>query len=206
MKIQLEQAGKRFRKHWIFRNIDQLFVSGSSYALLGANGSGKSTLLRIIAGIQTPSEGKVTCTDGNGAIVPSGEWYRHISFCAPGMEIVEELTLTEFLEFHFSFKKPMPGLDIPGIIGLTGLYHARHNQIGDFSSGMKQRVKLVQAICADTPILLLDEPCTNLDHEGVAQYSRWMETYCAGRLVVVASNDPREYGFCLHQIDVTDFW
>ena len=205
MKIQLEQAAKRFQKYWIFRGLDFCFESGNTYAVLGSNGSGKSTLLRAIAGMQTLSSGKVTYSDATGKIIPNSDVYPQLSFCAPGMDIVEELTLTEFLEFHFSFKKIIAGLDIPGIIELTGLTHARNKQIGDFSSGMKQRVKLVQAICADTEVLLLDEPCTNLDRAGVEQYLEWMRLYGGDRLVIVASNDPAEYGYCTQVLDVTKY-
>jgi ABC-type multidrug transport system ATPase subunit len=70
---------------------------------------------------------------------------------------------------------------------------------------MKQRVKLAQAIFADSPVLLLDEPCTNLDQQGVAQYREWMEQYAANRMVIVASNDPREYFFCKEQIVLEDY-
>jgi ABC-type multidrug transport system ATPase subunit len=205
MQITLTHISKRFQRYWIFRDISYSFSPNNAYCLLGANGSGKSTLMRVIAGMQNPSKGKVQYTHGNGAAVGPTEIYKNISFCAPGMEIVEELTLQEYLSFHFSFKKPLPGLDIPAIIALTGLQQAADKPIGDYSSGMKQRVKLAQAIFADSPVLLLDEPCTNLDQQGVAQYREWMEQYAANRMVIVASNDPREYFFCKEQIVLEDY-
>ena len=205
MKITLEQAGKRFQKYWIFRDVSYTFEAGQTYALLGANGSGKSTLLRAIAGIQALSSGKVTFTGNSGEVIPNNEVYRSISFCAPGMELVEELTLTEFLNFHFSFKKIIPGYDTTRLIDLTGLANARDKPIGDYSSGMKQRVKLIQAMCSDTPILLLDEPCTNLDNAGVEQYFEWIELFAKNRLVIVASNDAREYQFCSEKLQMSDF-
>ena len=121
------------------------------------------------------------------------------------MEVVEELTLREFMEFHFSFKRPLPGLDIARIIELVGLKDSGHKTIGDYSSGMKQRVKLAQAIFSDTPVLLLDEPCTNLDQQGVAQYQGWIDQYGKGRLVIVASNDEREYYFCKDKVVIEDY-
>ena len=121
------------------------------------------------------------------------------------MELVEELTLREFFDFHFSFKRPLPSLTIDKIIDLIGLKDAVNKPIGDYSSGMKQRVKLAQAIFADTPILLLDEPCTNLDQQGVEQYREWIEQYGKNRLVIVASNDPREYFFCREQMLIEDY-
>src|SRR5688500_5858466 len=111
MKISLEQIGKRYQRHRIFKDISYTFSSPGAYALLGANGSGKSTLLRIIAGIQPPSIGKVKY-ELNGKDITVQQVFPHISFCAPGMEIVEELSLEEFLNFHFNFKKPVQGLTV----------------------------------------------------------------------------------------------
>ncbi|RYZ54216.1 MAG: ABC transporter ATP-binding protein [Sphingobacteriales bacterium] len=204
MKISLEHISKKFQKHWIFRDINYEFQEAGAYALLGSNGSGKSTLLRIIAAMQSPSRGKLSYIS-DGRQVETTVVFPYISFCAPGMEIVEELTMREFFQFHFSFKKPLPGLSIDSIITLTGLEGAADKLVGDFSSGMKQRVKLAQAIFSHTPVLLLDEPCTNLDQSGMEQYKSWMSTYAADRLVIIASNDEREYFLCREKLDVEQF-
>ena len=204
MKITLEHISKRFQRYWIFKDINYSFTSPEAYALLGPNGCGKSTLLRIIAGMQSPSLGTVVYSNDD-ALIPVNDIFNKISFSAPGMEIVEELTLREFFDFHFSFKRPLPGLTIDKIIALCDLKNAVTKTIGDYSSGMKQRVKLAQAIFADTPVLLLDEPCTNLDQQGVEQYRGWMEEYGKNRLVIVASNDPREYFFCKERIVIEDY-
>jgi len=204
MTITLENISKRFQRHWIFKGVSGYFTTGNAYALLGANGSGKSTLMRIIAGMQSASGGKVGYS-ASGVAVEAQAIYKFISFCAPGQEIVDELTLKEFLEFHFSFKKPLPGLSVSDMIALTGLQEAADKPIGDYSSGMKQRVKLAQAIFTDAPVLFLDEPCTNLDLHGVAQYTAWMEQFAGNRLVFVASNDVREYFFCREQLVLEDY-
>ncbi|MBS1586844.1 MAG: ABC transporter ATP-binding protein [Bacteroidetes bacterium] len=204
MTISLEHISKRFQRYWIFKDIDCAFSVPGTYALLGSNGSGKSTLLRIIAGMQAPSLGKVVYTIA-GEKADHNTIFPQISFCAPGMEIVEELTLREFLSFHFSFKKPLRGFSKEQIIETIGLAGAADRPIGDYSSGMKQRVKLAQAIFSDTPVLLLDEPCTNLDQQGVDQYRSWIEQYTKGRMVIVASNDIREYFFCKEQIALENY-
>ncbi|RYE19234.1 MAG: ABC transporter ATP-binding protein [Sphingobacteriales bacterium] len=204
MKISLNQIGKRYQRHRIFKDISYTFTAPGAYALLGANGSGKSTLLRIIAGIQPPSVGKVKY-ELSGKEVTIPKLFPHLSFCAPGMEIVEELSLKEFLDFHFTFKKTLNKLSVEHIIDIIGLREHVNSYIADFSSGMKQRVKLAQAIFADTEMLLLDEPCSNLDQNGVEQYNSWIDTYAKGRLTIIASNDEREYHFCKEQIKVEDY-
>ncbi len=205
MDIILEQVGKRFRKQRIFKDFSFTFSAPGAYALLGANGSGKSTLLRVLSGMQPPSTGKVIYRPHNSPDLKALDAFPYISFCAPSMEIVEEFTLREFLTFHFSFKPLLPSLTIEDAINISGLQSSADKPIFDYSSGMKQRVKLLQAILADTPILLLDEPCTNLDETGVLQYRNWIDKYTNNKLVVIASNDPREYYCCRERILVEDY-
>jgi ABC-type multidrug transport system ATPase subunit len=204
MKISLSHISKRFRQHWIFKDLSYTFAAPGTYALLGANGSGKSTLLRIIAGMQAPSLGIVQYAANNKKL-GADSVFPQISFSAPGMELVEELTLKEFLTFHFSFKQPLQGFDVEQIIEISGLKDVTHKPIADYSSGMKQRVKLIQAIFSNTPALLLDEPCSNLDQPGVDQYLNWMQNYTTGRLVIIASNDEREYSFCKERLWVEEY-
>ncbi len=204
MKISLDSVSKRYQRHWVFRSISGEIPAGGRIAILGQNGSGKSTLLRILAGMQPPSSGHILHYRHERRI-PQPELFRSLSFCAPGVELPEELNFTELLRFHFSFKKILPGYTIARIIEETGLQKRSTVPIGDFSSGMRQRVKLAQALFSDTPLLLLDEPCTNLDEAGVAQYLGWIERLAPGRTVIVASNDPREYGFCEQRLHISDY-
>lgn len=195
VKISLDGLGKRYRQQWVFRNLEQTLHSPQKIAILGHNGSGKSTFLRTVAGIQAPSEGRIFW-EISGKPLPKENVFRRLSFCAPGMELIEELTLDETLAFHFRFKPLLSGIALRDIPAMLGLQNARHKPLSDFSSGMKQRVKLALTLFADTPVALLDEPCTNLDDAGIAQYLGWVDDYCKEKLVVVASNDPREYPFC----------
>jgi len=204
MKISLEAVSKRYQRYWVFKDVSTTYEAGGRYAILGQNGSGKSTLLRIIAGIQPPSKGKVFYRSGD-TMLEQTNVFRHISFCAPGMELPDELTMEEFLNFHFTYKALLPGFSVKSIIEATGLSRAAYKPISEYSSGMKQRVKLAQAIFSDTPILLLDEPCTNLDEAGVLQYRDWIADYAKGRTVIVASNDVREFAFCEEQMRMSDY-
>lgn len=202
--ILLNQVSKRYRNQWIFRSVDYTFEAGKKYAILGANGSGKSTLLRIVAGMQHANKGTITYLQQEKNIAAEAI-YNHVSYAAPGMELVEEMTLTEFLKFHFTFKQPLENKAISAIIEEMGLHHVRDKFINEFSSGMKQRVKLAQAFFSNTPILLLDEPCSNLDLQGVALYQTWLQKYAAGRTVIIASNDEREYENVAASFSVEDY-
>jgi ABC-type multidrug transport system ATPase subunit len=204
MIITLESIGRRFNREWIFKQVTYEFASGGRYAILGANGSGKSTLLQIIAGSLTPSEGSVLYAD-HGNTIEVENIYQHISLAAPYLELIEDFTLQETAAFHFKFKNYLPGTDTDTLIDLLGFERARHKPLRNFSSGMKQRVKLALAICSDTPILLLDEPTANLDKQGVSWYLDLVDRFAASRLVVVCSNQEHEYQFCDDFLQVMDY-
>jgi ABC-type multidrug transport system ATPase subunit len=206
MTISLSDAGKRFNRDWIFRHLSCEFQKGQSYAITGPNGSGKSTLLQVISGAMDLSEGNLQYElQGKKYKAPSDEIYKHVSVTAPYLEVVEEMTLTEFLEFHQKFKPFFSSLSVKEIINTIGLDKAANKQIRYYSSGMKQRVKLAQCILSDTSLVLLDEPCTNLDTDGIALYHRLVDEYCKERLVIVSSNDEVEYKFCTETISITDY-
>ncbi len=199
MKICLNQIAKRYQQNWIFKDLSLDIPSGTSLAILGNNGSGKSSLLRIIAAMQTATKGSITYTL-NQQNIDSNSLYKQLSYAAVGMQLIEEFTLSELLSFHFSFKKSIHQLTVAEIISILDMKNVQSKLVGDFSSGMKQRVKLAQAIFTDAPLLLLDEPCSNLDKHGIAQYQEWMATYQNNRTIIVASNDSNEYSFCKEQI------
>jgi ABC-type multidrug transport system ATPase subunit len=204
MRISLSESGKRFNRDWIFRKFSYEFEPGRSYAIVGPNGSGKSTLLQVAGGAIAASTGEIRYTIDSRAIEPD-EVYQYISIAAPYLELIEEMTVLEFLDFHQKFKPLLRSISISQIIDLVGLEKATNKQIRYYSSGMKQRVKLAQAIFSDTPCLLLDEPCTNLDAEGIALYKSLIKNYCGDRLVLVSSNDEQEYFFCEERISILDY-
>jgi ABC-type multidrug transport system ATPase subunit len=197
-------AGRRYNHDWIFRKADLTFHSGNAYALTGPNGSGKSTMLGVIGGLLQASEGKVLHHIGEKTVAHEN-LYRHIALAAPYLDVIEEFTVTEFLEFHRKFK-PLRAQHTPAsIIERVGLGSAAHKQIRYYSSGMKQRVKLAQAFFSDTPVLLLDEPTSNLDATGCRLYMDLIAEETENRLVIVCSNDPQEYEFCDSVLSVMDY-
>ena len=202
MQIVLNNVGKRFNREWIFRKANLVFESSETYAITGSNGSGKSTLLQIIAGGVMLSEGKIQYSINNKEY-SAEKVHQHISIAAPYLELIEEMTALEFLEFHSAFKTL--SLSIREILLIVGLGNAAEKQIRYYSSGMKQRLKLAQAVFSNCSVLLLDEPTTNLDAEGIALYHQLLSTYCNDKLIIVSSNDPQEYQFCKSVIAIGDF-
>lgn len=205
MTISLTNTGKRFNRDWIFRHLNYQFVSGSHYAITGSNGSGKSTLLQVISGAVAASEGTVSYQPSATGKDIQESIYQYVSITAPYLELVEEMTLKEFLVFHSGFKPLLPSVTIEDIIKIITLEAATNKQIRYFSSGMKQRVKLAQSFFSATPVVLLDEPCTNLDSDGIALYHKLVNDYCKEKLVIVSSNDQVEYSFCKEIIKIGDY-
>ena len=204
ISITLNQIGRRFNREWIFKGIDYTFTQGETYAILGPNGSGKSTLLQVLNGSLTPSIGKINYFTGYTEI-EAEEIFNYLSLAAPYLELIEEFTLTEVIDFHFKFKPYKNGIDTAGVIELLNMQSSKNKAIRYFSSGMKQRLKLALAFCADTPILMLDEPTSNLDMQGVDWYLNLVEQYAQNRLTIVCSNQQHEYSFCNHILSIADY-
>lgn len=205
MQINLKNIGKRYNYEWIFRKINYDFSSDNNYVILGSNGSGKSTLLQVIAGNLTNSEGTVEFKI-QGSKIDEEDIYKQLSYCAPYLDLFEEFTFSESIEFQEKFKPFQKGLNTKQIIELTGLEKAKDKQLKYYSSGMKQRVRLALAVLADTPLLLLDEPTSNLDKKAIDWYQKLVTEYSNKRLIIVASNQQEyEYPFCNKQLNIEDF-
>lgn len=204
MTIKLENIGKRYRFDWIFREITVAFQSKERYAILGPNGSGKSTLLKVLSGHLSPSKGRVLFEE-KGGNVPIENVYRCISYAAPYIELIEELSLEEALKFHAKLKPLLPEFTPARLYDILALPRARTKEIRFFSSGMKQRVKLAFALAASTPVLLLDEPTTNLDAQGIDWYKNFVSAYAGERLVIIASNDPHDVEICPIQLNILNY-
>lgn len=205
MEITLKDIGRRYNSEWIFRHINYRFESGKSYAVLGQNGSGKSTLLKVLSGSLSPSQGELLYTMGTNTISIDAV-YQELSIAAPYVELIEEFTLRELIDFHFRFKSYLQGFDKARVLNLLGLASALDKEIKHFSSGMRQRVKLVLACCSDSKLVLLDEPTSNLDSEGEEWYLDLIDrTKLDFRLFIICSNQKKEYEFCDETISIADF-
>ena len=203
MNITLQNIGRRFNKEWIFKEVNYEFEQGHNYAVLGPNGSGKSTFLSIVLGSLTPSEGKLAYLNPQEINVES--IYQYVSFTAPYIDLIDEFTLQETIAFHFQFKGFAEGLDEAGVLSLLGLEKSQDKALKHFSSGMKQRTKLALACCTNSPILLLDEPTSNLDTQGVDWYLALIEKFGQDKMIIVGSNQEHEYGFCEERLNISDY-
>ena len=204
MQISFRQVSKRYKYDWIFKGIEHCFEPGGRYAVTGPNGSGKSTLMKVLSGQLSPSKGKVEYVAG-GKKIKDDQVYRHLSFAAPYIELIEEFTLRESIDFHQKFKPFLPGVSTAEVIGLLAFPKAKNKEVRHFSSGMKQRLKLALAFCSKSSFLLLDEPTTNLDQQGMDWYLKLAERFLNDRTVIVASNVALDYGFCDQELSILDY-
>ncbi|KAA0991689.1 ABC transporter ATP-binding protein [Dyadobacter aurulentus] len=205
MRISVEKLGKKFVKEWIIRNATFELLAGQTYTFVGPNGSGKSTLLQLLTGMVPASEGTIRYTDTDGKEVETDLWYKQLVIAAPYLELIEEFTLRELVEFHVKFKPLKNNLSVKDFEEIVQLTHAKDKVIRHFSSGMKQRVKLGLAFMSDVPIIFLDEPTTNLDVQGIQWYLDHVKDYTQNQLVLLGSNVKQEYEFCENIISVSAF-
>jgi ABC-type multidrug transport system ATPase subunit len=204
IKITIENIGKKFKNEWIFKNLSSEFSTESPIAITGPNGSGKSTLIQCIAGIIPTNTGKVRYFYNSNEISEE-YWHQSISYSAPYIELIEEFTLLELIDFHVKFKKFANNLTSEEFIKELNLSSHTDKQIKNFSSGMKQKLKLGFAFFSESKILFLDEPTANLDQSGFEWYKENIEKLLNKKLILVASNEPKEYTFCKNQLNILNF-
>jgi ABC-type multidrug transport system ATPase subunit len=202
VQIILEDIGKKYENNWLFRHLNTSFEQNRSYAIIGDNGSGKSTLLKILANGIEPSEGNIVYSIKDISILDQTKIAQSISFAAPYMLLSEDFTLSELLNYRYKFSSLI--INIQEFIEYSYLQPHQNKRIKNFSSGMKQRLKLALAIFANTPILMLDEPCSNLDEKAKQWYTDMIDNYSKNRLTIIASNDKREYENCDILLNIND--
>jgi len=204
MNIIATELSKRFNREWIFHKLSYRFESGKTYALVGPNGSGKSTLLHILTGQVPPSGGTLSYETGAGN-VDSHEVYKSLAIAAPYMDLIDEFTLYEMVKFHFCFKQTRNGITIDEIIEKMELTHARQKQVSNFSSGMRQRLKLGLVFFSKAELLFLDEPTANLDQKSIEWYWKNLTMLLGKSLIIIASNQEMEYPSTAQKVDILNY-
>lgn len=205
MKITLQNISKKYTGHWLFKNVNAEINTGEALAITGFNGSGKSTLLKIISGYTVQTEGKIIYTLED-KIITQENIFQHISYAAPYLDLIDDFTLIENIAFFTKFKKLKNNSSIEELIQIAFLEGSENKQVKFFSSGMKQRLKLSLALLADTQILLLDEPLSNLDSKGFQWYADLTAKHLQNRICIICSNNTKdETSFCKQVLNVEDF-
>ena len=192
ISLQVSGLAKAFNRRKVFSNISIVMRGSDSLTVTGRNGSGKSTLLKILAGLLSPSRGSIDFSVDEDP-VSAGLRYRYIGFVAPYLQLYDEFSALENLEF---FRK-VRGLDVTrsSVIELLerlNLADRGGEPLRTFSSGMKQRLKYVFALLHRPPVLLLDEPSSNLDAEGIDAVQRIVADQKRKGIVVIATNNAGE--------------
>lgn len=204
LKISLENIGKKFKNEWIFRNLSFEFGKNEPIAIIGPNGSGKSTLMQALAAAIPINEGRVAYIEHN-QVIPEDKWHELLSFSSPYLELIEEFTLAESVNFHTKFKPFQDDINTSDFLQILELEKHKDKPVKNFSSGMRQKLKLGLAFYSKNDIILLDEPTSNLDQKGFEWYLENVEKALENKIVIVSSNEPKEYIFCEKQLNILDF-
>ena len=191
MNIKFENVSKKFGAKKVIKNFSKSFKR-KKYAIIGDNGSGKSTLLQLISNLMTPSDGKIIYSLDDIKI-DKELFIKKIIFSAPYQKLVEELTVKEFLIFHYKFrdyiKNPLT------ILSEFGLENFKNTQIKNLSSGAEQKLKLLISFNTKADFILLDEPTTNLDKKGIAIYTKTIQKYSKDKGIIIATNREKDIVF-----------
>lgn len=199
MEILAHNLSKKFRQEYVVRDFSYHFQSGNAYAITGPNGSGKSTLLQLIAQFSLPNSGTIEMIGIEPDLV-----YSKITFAAPYVELIEEYTLKEHLQILLKNHYLPASVTIESLEEFIDLRPDRVKAIKNYSSGMRQKIKLGFALLSQRPILLLDEPTTNFDEQAKQWFfSRLNEQ--RHKLIIIASNEKQEIDFCTEKISIVDF-
>lgn len=201
--IHLHNISKKYHQHFLYKNFSLDIFQQDKIVITGNNGSGKSTLLKIIIGLVSPTSGKVEYIHNN-FIIEKSEWHKYISVAAPYMSSIEEFTVLELINHLYAFRKYQ--IDEKKLLNYLNLDKHLNKPIKQFSSGMKQKTKLLFAIMDTAPILLLDEPTSNLDANAIQWYQDMIEKWAKHKTIIVFSNSQKqEYLFCQKEINLNEF-
>ena len=198
--LRAENLTKKFNRKVIFENINFELSPGSSTAITGRNGSGKSTLIKIIANLISATSGKLNIHNGSEQ-VKKENFYKYLGFVSPYLNLYDEFTGRENLEIVADIRG-IPHDNINDVLKRVGLYERRNDLLKIYSSGMKQRLKIAFSILHNPQILLLDEPTSNLDTDGVGVVDDIANEYKKDKILIIATNDAHEKSLCENEINL----
>jgi len=201
--LSAENITKDFNRRPVFRDISFSLSSPSSLAITGKNGAGKSTLSKILAGLLCSTRGSITYTV-NDKQVGIEEFKHSIGFVSPYLNLYDEFTALENLQVLSRIRASTQQNEgkMKDLLNLVSLWQRKDDLVGTFSSGMKQRLKYAFALLQNPMVLILDEPTSNLDEEGIEFVRRVVQKQKEEGVLIVATNDKAEAGWCAQEIHV----
>ncbi len=193
MQCQLADVAYRYGRQWLFKEVNALLKTGEINLITGPNGAGKSTLLRLLAGALETEAGQIRFLK-DGKEIEEEERWRQIALVAPYQELPEEFSLTELTELQDRFlpageSQKAYREELTSYFGLSGV---AAKPVREYSTGMKQKARIILAFASNRPICLLDEPGSNLDVESCRLLHDFLRREAREKLVIIASNDPSE--------------
>jgi heme exporter protein A len=192
VRVELHDVAKSFNRRAIFDSVTITVEDGHALCVTGSNGSGKSTLLRLICGLLRPSRGAVAITIDGKPFLPA-EARNVFGLVAPDVALYGELTAAENMAFFARVRGlAVSAHDVEALLAKMGLVGRGDDDVHTYSSGMRHRLKYACALLHQPPILLLDEPSTNLDEEGIAVVRQVMAEQTQRGLLIFATNDAQE--------------
>jgi len=201
--VEASEIVKNFNRRAVLRNISFRLSMGEALAVTGKNGSGKSTLVKIVCGVLSPTKGSVSYHVEGKPWSPE-ELRRTLGLVSPYLQLYEEFSAEENLELISTIRNNVhPSRErSEELLRTFSLWERRRDPVRTYSSGMKQRLKYVVALMHDPMLLVLDEPTANLDEEGVEAVKSVLAGQLQRGLLIVATNDEREAGWCSKRVHV----
>lgn len=198
MQLVLEHITKSYQGRLLFQNLNFSFALGEKVAVIGKNGSGKTTLLKIAMGYVKPDTGVVFWQTEGAQKIPVQ--FRDFSFAGIQQQLFDDLTVLDSIHFHFKFRTALHDTYLESIQSVfpKQLLSKKVNQL---SAGWLNRLKLLLAILTKSKVLILDEPFSNMDTEGIDQLTEIIRQHSKNRLLLIAGNREDELALCERKIE-----
>jgi heme exporter protein A len=207
IEINCDNLSKSYSGKTIFKNLSLKISSTQSLAITGRNGSGKSTLIKLIANLIQSSKGKISIKE-NDTEISNDKWFQNTGLLSPYLNLYDELTGFENLDFFYELKsrdKKKSDERIYSVLKRVNLFERKNEQLKNYSSGMKQKLKLAFSILHEPEILLLDEPRTNLDKDGVDLIIEISREQREKGILIIATNDEDDKKLCDSSLNIEDY-
>ena len=190
--ISIRNVSKSYKNNSVIKDLSINFEAGKSYGIMGQNGSGKSVLLKLIAGFAFPDTGTISIK--SKIKKKDMDFIENAGVVINAPEFMNSMTAFNNLKYLAEIKNTIGNEEIIRILKDFRLYDFRNKKVSTFSQGMKQRLRLAQALMESPEILLLDEPMNALDKEGVFLTKEILNAHVAqGKTLIFTSHNKDDF-------------